>query len=145
VRVEGANWDGSDVVPYTVVSGTFAVLVSSDITIQNLAVESLDGDLYQIECDGYWPPNPTGVRIRRPDTGPNDYAPVIGGSAAVRILVDGGTEETATLTADEDGHFTGFFTMTQSGLPHAAAIDIGDLTDSHGNGNGAAVGPVSFP
>jgi hypothetical protein len=37
------------------------------------------------------------------------------------------------------------FTISQPGLPHAATIDPGALTDDFGNANGQGVAPVPFP
>ncbi|MCZ7582927.1 MAG: hypothetical protein M5R36_06095 [Deltaproteobacteria bacterium] len=118
---------------------------SGDLTIENLAVEPVGGDVVRISCDAYWPPNPNGFRLRRADVGPDDPAPVTGGSATARIQVGGGAPEEATLTGDQNGHFEGLFTMTRIGLPHQAEIEAGALFDEYGNANGATVGPVNFP
>jgi len=141
--VEGETWNGSKVTPYTVFSDLFEIVGSSDIIVQELMVTALGANQYNIECNGYWPPNPEGYRVRHFEFSPNDPSPVAGGSALATINMVAGGTETVVLSPTSEGHFEGVYSPV--GVPETVTIESGDLQDAYDNTNGGAAGPVAFP
>ncbi len=145
IRIEGNTWDGEQVVGYEIFSDSFEIAPSTDLIALNAHVADLGADQYRIECDGFWPPNPEGYRLRHLNYGSDQNAPIPGGVVTATVIVDGGAEETLALAMTEEGHFEQVFTMTQTGLPHHMEIRVGDLVDIYGNTNVSASEPVDFP
>ncbi|MBZ0271224.1 hypothetical protein K8I61_04260 [bacterium] len=135
VRVEGQTWEASAIVPYTVVSDAFDVVESDAVRVANLSVAPIGGDLYAIECDALWPPNPTGYRLRHPDFGSAEWSTVTGGQALATVLEETGAGESVPLTYVSDGRFHGVWHRAAPGA-RTAVIRAGDLTDAFGNANG---------
>ncbi len=143
IRVEGQNWDGTQVQPYTVLSQAFDIIPSTNIAVQNLAIDELGGNSYTISCNGYWPPNPEGYRVRHLETDPNAPSLISGGQALATVTLAGDGIETVTLLPVSEGYFEG--TFTPPGTPLNVRIEAGDLEDGFENINGAIAGPVNFP
>ncbi|MCL4234205.1 MAG: hypothetical protein KJ042_06770, partial [Deltaproteobacteria bacterium] len=141
--VTGTNWNGQAMEPYAVASDAFEILHAESLRAE-ISVTHLGGDDYRIACDGWWPPNPEGYRLRHLDFHANEWSPVAPGSATATIAVDGGTTETIALAPTADGHFDATFTMTQHGHAHTARVLAGDLADAYGNTNGEDSNAAEF-
>ena len=137
IRVEGETWNGSNVVPFTVTSTAFNIVPSDDLIGQDLNITDMGKGSYRIECDGYWPPNPTGYRVRHFSTHPDNPAPLPEGSVIAKVTLQGGGTEDVELALSYEGHFEAVF--TPSGIPESVTIETGGLTDAFQNFNGSAL------
>lgn len=133
LRVDGQSWDGAAVQPYEVVSESFEIFESDAVRVTDLSVEDLgDGD-YHVSCAADWPPNPGGYRLRHPDYGSSEWAPIPGGRATATIELDGGGEEPFDLAFVDEGRFEGIWHGGPDASPIAVKVQAGSVADLYGN------------
>lgn len=142
-KVNGTALTPTGIEPYEIVSESFVLSESDEVTLTNLTAQNIAGTLH-IEVDAAYPPNPLGWRLRSPFAGGSNPATVSTGNATAIISIDGYSNTSCSLAFDDQNNkLTGQMVIDHASLEHTIKIEMNSFEDDFGNTNGASVVEIS--